>query len=148
MGCSAGYALINLCLSSLAWICTLQFDSALLHHHQHSPCPPCTPHQALLHSWLPTSLPPKLNILRFKLRFNSPRANLNSKVFDMTNQPNNIGIQLCPLARPESFGNPRSAFCFFILLMNCGFLCLSALIRWERKWMTLRLCSIDNIAIA
>ena len=61
---------------SLAWICAPQFHSALLHHHHHSPCPPCTPHQALL-SWWRTSFPREFIILPFKLHFDSPRANLS-----------------------------------------------------------------------
>jgi len=32
-------------MRSLAWDCTPQFHSALLHHHHHSPCPHCTPHR-------------------------------------------------------------------------------------------------------
>ena len=60
---------------SLAWICAPQFHSALLHHHHHSPCPPWTPHQALL-SWWRTSFPCEFIILPFKLHFDCPRANL------------------------------------------------------------------------
>jgi len=48
MGCSAGYALINPHRRSLAWIFAPQFQSLLRHHHQHSPCLPRTPNQALL----------------------------------------------------------------------------------------------------
>jgi hypothetical protein len=61
---------------SLAWICAIQFHSALLHHHHHSPCPPCTPHQALL-CWWRTSCPREFIILTFKLHFDSPRDNLS-----------------------------------------------------------------------
>jgi hypothetical protein len=57
-------------------------------------------------------------------------------------EPNDIGIKFRPLARPELFGNARSASSFFALLMNCMFLCLSALMRWKIQWATLRLCSI------
>jgi hypothetical protein len=61
---------------SFAWILTPQFHSALLHRHHHSPCPPCTPHHALL-SWWRTSFPHEFIILPFKLHFDSPRANLS-----------------------------------------------------------------------
>jgi hypothetical protein len=63
----------------LDWICASQFHSVLLHHHHHSPCPPCTPHQALLLSWWRTSFPREFIILPCKLRFDSPRANLTSQ---------------------------------------------------------------------
>jgi len=32
-------------------------------------------------------------------------------------------------------------------LMNCVFLRVSALMRWENVWMTLKLCSIDIIRL-
>ena len=38
IGCCDGYALLNPCRRSLAWICAPQFHSAPLHSHQHSPC--------------------------------------------------------------------------------------------------------------
>ena len=86
MGCSAGFGLLDPHRHSFAWICTLQFHSALLHHHQHSPGPPRTPHQAFLLSWRRTSFPPKFLILPFKLHFDPPRANLNSNLLDITNR--------------------------------------------------------------
>jgi len=69
MGCSAGYALLNPRRCSLAWIFTPQFHSALLHHHQHSPWPPQTPHQALLVSWWRTSFSPEFVIFAFQTPF-------------------------------------------------------------------------------
>ena len=86
MGCSAGYALLDPRRCSLAWICTLQFHSAPLHRHQHSHCRPSTPHQTLLLSLWRTSFPPEFILLPFKLHFNSLRANLNSKLLDITNR--------------------------------------------------------------
>jgi len=82
-GGSAGFALLNLCWRSLAWICAPQFHSALLHHHQHSPCPLRTPHHALVLSWRFTSFPPEFIILPFKLNFDSPQANFNCNVLDI-----------------------------------------------------------------
>jgi len=81
MGCSAGLALLNPHRRSLAWISDSQFHSALLYHRQHSPCPPRTPHQVPLLPWERTSSSPKFIILPFKLHFDSPQANLNSKPF-------------------------------------------------------------------
>jgi len=81
MGCSARSTLLNSCRHSLAWLCAPHFHSKLLHHYQHSLCPPCTPHQALLLSWWRTSLSPKFILLRFKLHFNSLRANLAIPTF-------------------------------------------------------------------
>jgi len=116
---------------SLAWICSPQIHSALLYHHHHSSCPPYTPHQALLLSWWRTSFPHKFIILPFKLHFDSPRANLPIPTLYISQiELNNIGTQFSPLARPESFGNTRSASSFFEPLMNCVFLHLSALMRW------------------
>jgi hypothetical protein len=56
-------------MHSLAWICTPQFHSALLHHHRDSLCLPCPPHQALLLSVWRTSFSPEFIILPFKLHF-------------------------------------------------------------------------------
>jgi len=81
MGCSAGYALLNPRRRSLAWIFAPQFHSALLHHHQHSPCPPRTPHQALLLSGGAPRFPPNSSYLPFKPHYDSPLANLNSNPF-------------------------------------------------------------------
>jgi hypothetical protein len=117
---------------SLAWICTLQFHSALRHHHHHSPCPPCTPHQALLLSRWCTSFPRGFIILPFKLHIGSMRANLSiPTLLILPIKRNDIVIQFRPLARPKSFGNRRSTSSFFVRLMNCVFLGLSALMRWE-----------------
>jgi len=116
---------------SLGWICTPQFHSALLHHQHHSPCPPCTPHQALLLFWSRTSFSHEFIILSFKLHFNSPWANLSIPTLQISQiGPNNIGIQFHPLARPESFRNTRSTSSFFARLLNCVFLRLLALMRW------------------
>ena len=46
-------------------------------------------------------------------------------------EPNDIRIEFHPLARPESFGNTRSASSSFAPWMTCVFLRLSALMRWE-----------------
>jgi len=86
MGWSAGYTLLNSRWRSLAWICTLQFHLILLHQHQHSPGPSCTPRQALLLSLWHTSVPLEFVILPFKLLYNSPRANVDSNVSDITNR--------------------------------------------------------------
>jgi len=69
MGCSAGYALLNPRWRSLAWIFALQFHSALRHHHQHSPCPPRTSHQALLLSRWRTWFSPEFVIFAFQSQF-------------------------------------------------------------------------------
>ena len=69
MGCSARYALLNPRWHFLAWIFATQFHSALLHHHQHSHCPPRTPHQALLLSWWCTSFSPEFVIFAFQTPF-------------------------------------------------------------------------------
>jgi len=66
IGCSTGYTLLNPRRRSLAWIFAPQFHSALLHHHQHSPCPPRTPHQALLLSSWRTSFSPEFVIFAFQ----------------------------------------------------------------------------------
>jgi len=84
MGCSAYYALLDLSRHSLAWISAPHFHSALHHHHQHSLSPPRTPHQALLLCFWCTSLPPEFIILPFNLYCNSPRANLDSNLLDIT----------------------------------------------------------------
>ena len=81
MGYCTAKALNNPCRHSMAWICAPQFDSALLHHHQHSPCPPRARHQALLHSWWHTSSSPEFIILPFNLQSDSPQPNLNLKPF-------------------------------------------------------------------
>jgi len=62
---------------SMAWICVPQFHSALLCHHHLSPCPPCSPHQALLLSRWRTSFPREFIILPFELHFDSLQANLS-----------------------------------------------------------------------
>ena len=117
---------------SLAWICTPQFHSALLHHHHLSLCPPCNPHQALLFSWWRSSFPREFIILPFKLHFDSPGANLSIPTLEKSQiEPNDIGIRFRPLARPESFGNTTNTSSLFAPLMNCVFLGLSALMRWE-----------------
>jgi len=69
MGYSAGYVLFNPRQHSLAWIFTPQFHSVLLHHHQHSPCPPRNPHQALLLSRWGTSVSPEFIIFAFQTPF-------------------------------------------------------------------------------
>jgi len=69
MGCSAGYALLNPCRRSLAWIFTPQFHFALLHQHRHSPCPPRTPQQALLLSRWRTSFSHEFVIFAFQTPF-------------------------------------------------------------------------------
>ena len=69
MGCSAGYVLLNPRRRSLAWIFAPEFHSALRHHHQHSPCPPRTPHQALLLSWWRTWFSPEFVIFAFQSPF-------------------------------------------------------------------------------
>jgi len=69
MGCSAGYVLLNPHQRSLAWIFAPQFHSALCHQHQHSPCPPRTPHQALLLSWWRTLFSPEFVIFAFPTPF-------------------------------------------------------------------------------
>ena len=86
MGCSAGFALFYPRWRSLASICAPQFHSALLDHHQHSPCTPRTPHQSLLLSWRRTPFPPEVIMLPFKLHFDSPQANHNSNILDITNR--------------------------------------------------------------
>jgi len=96
MGCSAGYVLLDPHRRSLAWICSLQFHSALLHRHQHSPCPPSIPHQALLLSLWRTSFPPGFIILPFKLHFNSLWAYLNSKLLDITNWAKRLWNSISP----------------------------------------------------
>jgi len=101
MGCSAGYALLNLHRSSLAWICAPQFHSALLHHHQHSPCPPLTPNRALLLSWWRTTFPREFIILPFKLHFDSPRYNVNSNLSDITNRAKWHWISISPPRQPR-----------------------------------------------
>ena len=103
MGCSAGYALLNLHRRSLAWICAPQFHSALLHHHQHSPCPPHTPNQALLLSWWHTSFPREFIILPFKLHFDSPRYNLNSNLSDITNRAKRHWNSISPTRQARIF---------------------------------------------
>jgi len=148
-GCSAGQALLNPCRPSLAWLCCPQLHSMLLLQHQHSHCPPCTPHKALLICWWRTSFSSEFIILRFKLHFDSLRANISIPTFSISQiELNDIGIQFDPLARLELFGNMRSASSFFAPLMNCVFLRLLALMRWEILWMTLRLFLIDSIPIA
>jgi len=69
MGCSAGYALLNPRRHSLALIFAPHFHSALVHHHQHCPCPPRTPHQVLLFSWWCTSFSPEFVIFAFQTPF-------------------------------------------------------------------------------
>ena len=123
-------ALLDSC--SLDWICAPQFHSALLHHHHLPPCPPCTPHQALLLSCWHTSFPREFIILPFRLHFDSPRAKLLIPTLQISQiKPNDIGNEFRPLARPESFGNAWNASSFFALLMHCVFLRLLALIGWE-----------------
>jgi hypothetical protein len=97
MGCSAGYALFDPCQHSLGWICTPEFHSALLHRHQHSPCPRSTPHQALLASVWCTAFPTEFIILRFKLHFDSLRANLNSSLLDITIRANRHWNSISPI---------------------------------------------------
>jgi hypothetical protein len=63
-------------------------------------------------------------------------------------EPNDIGIQFHPLARPESFRNIRRGSSIFAPLMNFVFLRLLDLMRWEIWWMTLGLYSIDIYPIA
>ena len=123
-------ALLDRC--SLAWICAPQFHSAPLHHHHLSSCQPCTPCQAVIRSWWCTTFPRKFIIFPFKLHFDSLQANLSIPTLQISQiEPNDIAIEFHPLARPESFGNTRNASSFFAPLMNCLFLCLSALKRWE-----------------
>jgi hypothetical protein len=130
----------------MAWICTPEFHSALLHHHRHSPCAPCTPYQALFLSSWRTSVLHEFIILPFKLHFDSLQANLPIPTLQISQiKPNIIGIQFRTLARPESFGKTGSTSSFFASLMNCVFLRLSALMRWDIQWMKLRLCLFDII---
>jgi len=86
IGCAAGYALLNPRQHSLAWICAPPFHSALLDHHQHSPCRPPTPQQALLVFWRRNSFCPKFIILPVKLYYDSQWANLDSDFLDITNR--------------------------------------------------------------
>jgi hypothetical protein len=69
IGCSAGYVFLNPHQCFLASICTPRFHSALLRHHQYSPCPPSTPQHALLLSLWHFSFPPEVIILSFKAIF-------------------------------------------------------------------------------
>jgi len=99
---------------SLAWICAPQFHSALLHYHHHCPCPPCTPHQALLLFWCCISFPRKFIIFPFKLHFDSSLGNLSIPTLLISQiEPNDVWIQFRPLTRPRLFGNTRSASSFF-----------------------------------
>jgi len=87
MGRSTRLALLNPRRQSLAWLCAPQFHSALLHHHQHSPCPPCTPHQALLLCWWRTSFSPEFILLPFQTPFwFTTSYPLILNLLDITNQ--------------------------------------------------------------
>jgi len=110
MGCSAGYALLNSHWHSLAWICTPQFHSALLHYHQHSPCPPRTPHQALLLSWWCTSFSHEFIILPFKLHFDSPQAIINFNHLDITNRAKPHWNSISPTRQARIFWKYKERF--------------------------------------
>jgi len=84
--CSTAYARLNPYWCSLGWICAPQFHSALVHHHQHSPCPPRTPHLVLLLSLWHTSVFPEFIIVPFKFHFDSLQPNLNSTLLDIPDE--------------------------------------------------------------
>jgi len=131
-GCSPGSALLNPHRCSFAWLCSAQLHSALLHQHEHSPCPPWSPHQALLFSWWRTAFSSEFIILPFKPCFDSLQANVSIPTIEISQmKQNNIGIQFQPLAMLDLFGNTRSVSSFYAQLMNCMCLHLLALIRWE-----------------
>jgi len=69
MGSSTGSVLLNARWHSFAWSFAPQCHSVLTHHDHPSICPPWTPHQALLLSWLPTSCYPKLVIFPVQTPF-------------------------------------------------------------------------------
>jgi len=105
MGRSGGLALLKPHQHSVAWICTTQFHPVLLHHHQHSPCPPGPPYQALLLSCWRASFSPVFIILPFQLHFNSPCADLTIATFQISHiDPNDIGIQFHPPVWLKLFG--------------------------------------------